>query len=411
MSIGLKSYKATLTACFVGYVCQAIVNNFAPLLFLTFQSSLGVSLTQVTALIGINFAVQIVVDLIASRLVDKIGYRVSGVAAHLFIGTGLVLLGVLPSAMGNAFAGLVVAAVFCSVGGGMTEVLLSPLVESCPTRNKSAAMSLLHSFYCWGSVAVIALSTLFFRLFGMDFWNKMAAIWAIIPFTNAAFFLFVPIFRPFGEDGKHGFRTLFRCGLFWVLVLMMFFSGASEISVAQWASAFVESGLGVSKTLGDLLGPCLFAVMMGIMRVLYSKFGDRFDLSKTLLVCAAVCTVSYLIITLSPWAELSLAGCALCGLSVAMMWPGTFSIAAKTIPRGGTAMFALLALAGDLGCAAGPSLVGAVSSASNDNLNTGILAAVVFPALLAIAVIVFMNSVKKNFENTLMYVRVGKERL
>lgn len=402
MKYVFKNYKTTLAACFTGYICQAIVNNFAPLLFLTFQTQLGVPLAQVTLLIVINFAVQLAVDLLAAKFVEKIGYRTSAVAAHLFIGTGLVLLGVLPLAVGNAFYGLLAAVLVYSVGGGITEVLLSPLVENCPTKNKSAAMSLLHSFYCWGSVAVIGFSTLFFRLLGIDFWNKLAIIWSVVPFLNAIFFLFVPIVPPLGDGEPHGFASLFRSKFFWVLVLMMFFGGASEIAVAQWASAFVESGLGVSKSLGDLLGPCMFAVMMGVVRTVYAKAGQKLNLTKLIIVCAVVCTVSYILITLSPWAELSLLGCALCGLSVAMMWPGTFSIAAKTLPRGGTAMFALLALAGDLGCSAGPTLVGAVSSAFGDDLQKGILVAVLFPALL-IAVSVFFFFMEKNPAKTLRF--------
>lgn len=392
----LKSFRTTLSACYTGYVCQAVVNNFAPLLFLTFQSQFGIPLVQVTLLITVNFGMQLFIDLVSAKLIDKIGYRTAGVAAHTFIAAGLVLLGVLPSAMDNAFAGLLIAVIVYSIGGGMIEVMLSPLVESCPTTNKSATMSLLHSFYCWGSVAVIGMSTLFFHFLGTEFWNKLAFIWAVVPALNAVYFLFVPI-NPISEETRSSrFGELFRSGMFWALVVMMFCAGAGELAVAQWASTFAESGLGVSKTLGDLIGPCLFAVMMGAVRLVYAGGAHKVKLTNVMLFSAALCAVSYLIITLSPVPELSLAGCALCGISVAMMWPGTFSIAAKNLPKGGTAMFALLALAGDLGCTAGPTLVGAVSDALGDDLQKGILAAVIFPLIMLAAVFVCKRAEKKN---------------
>lgn len=392
----LKSFKTTLSACYAGYVCQAIVNNFAPLLFLTFQSQFGIPLVQVTLLITVNFGMQLFIDLVSAKLIDKIGYRTAGVAAHIFIAVGLVLLSTLPSVLNNAFAGLMIAVIVYSIGGGMTEVMLSPLVESCPTSNKSATMSLLHSFYCWGSVAVIGVSTLFFSILGTGFWDKLALIWAVIPALNAVYFLFVPI-NPISEETRSSrFGELFKSGMFWVLAVMMFCAGAGELAVAQWASAFAESGLGVTKTLGDLIGPCLFAVMMGAVRLLYARGAHKVRLTSVMLFSAALCAVSYLIITLSPLPELSLAGCAVCGISVAMMWPGTFSIAAKNLPKGGTAMFALLALAGDLGCTAGPTLVGAVSDALGDDLQKGILAAVIFPLIMLAAVFACKRAEKKN---------------
>ena len=398
MKYVFKNYKTTLAACFTGYICQAIVNNFAPLLFLTFQTQLGVPLAQVTLLIVINFAVQLAVDLLAAKFVEKIGYRTCAVAAHLFIGTGLVLLGVLPIAVGNAFYGLLAAVLVYSVGGGITEVLLSPLVENCPTKNKSAAMSLLHSFYCWGSVAVIGFSTLFFRLLGIDFWNKLAIIWSVVPFLNAIFFLFVPIVPPLGDGEPHGFASLFRSKFFWVLVLMMFFGGASEIAVAQWASAFVESGLGVSKSLGDLLGPCMFAVFMGLSRVLFAKFGSRLDLRPALMIASAGCMAGYALCAFAPpsLAWLGLCGCAVVGFFVGIMWPGAFSIGASVLKGGGTVMFAFFALAGDLGCSGGPTYVGLISEYAGNSLKTGIQWAVIFPLLLMTGVLLIRKTHNKS---------------
>ena len=394
-AVTLKSYNSTLGACFTGYICQAIVNNFAPLLFLTFQSSFGIPLSQITLLVTINFGVQLLVDLLSVKLVDRIGYRAAAVGAHLLMGTGFILMGTLPFAVSRPFYGLLAAVVIYSVGGGVVEVMLSPLVESCPTRNKSGTMNLLHSFYCWGCVIVIGLSTLVFAVAGMEFWNKLSMIWAAIPFLNAVFFLFVPITRKEGEETRSRILPLFGKPMFWVLMVMMFCAGAGELAVAQWASAFAESGLGVSKALGDLIGPCLFAVMMGAVRIACIPLGKRVNLTAIIGFSGVIGVASYLLITLVPNAGVALAGVALCGVASASMWPGTFSVAAKNIPTGGTAMFALLALAGDLGCTAGPTLVGMVSDSFGGELKTGILVAVIFPALMIVACIVCALMEKK----------------
>lgn len=390
-----KSYKTTLSACYTGYICQAIVNNFAPLLFLTFQSSLGIPLSQITLLITVNFGVQLLVDLLSAKLVDKIGYRVAGIGAHLCMGAGFVMMGTLPFVVGEPFFGLLASVIVYSVGGGIVEVMLSPLVESCPTRNKSGTMNLLHSFYCWGCVIVIGLSTLVFALAGMDFWNKMAVIWSAIPFFNAILFALIPI--PVKEDGetKSRIRPLLKNPMFWVLMTMMFCAGAGELAVAQWASAFAESGLGVSKALGDLIGPCLFAALMGVVRIACIPLGKKVKLTSIIGASALVGVAGYLIITLVPNSGVALAGVALCGASCASMWPGTFSVAAKNIPTGGTAMFALLALAGDLGCTAGPALVGVVSDACGGNLKEGILAAIIFPVIMIVACVACAAIAKK----------------
>ena len=396
----IKNYKVTIGACYVGYVCQAIVNNFAPLLFVTFGTEFGISLAQITVLITVNFAIQLSVDLLSAKLIDRIGYRTAGVCAHLFIGTGLILMGALPRVVPSPLAGLIGASAVYSVGGGMLEVMVSPLVEGCPTKGKSASMSLLHSFYCWGSVLVIGLTTAVFARFGTTVWDKMSYAWAALPFLNALFFLFIPIPEQLSDGTRSRVLPLLRSGVFWVLVVMMFSAGASELAVAQWASSFVEKGLGVSKTLGDLLGPCLFAVFMGTVRVAYAPIAKKLGLSVPIAVSAGLCVISYLMMTLSDNAALSLVGCALCGVSVALMWPASFSKAAASLPSGGTAMFALLALAGDLGCLAGPALVGRVSSAHGDDLHIGILSAIAFPAVLFVAVWVLKFLLKKREKNS-----------
>lgn len=376
-------YQKTIYACFTGYIVQAIVNNFVPLLFLTFESAYGIPLSQITMLITFNFGIQLLVDLLSAGFVDKIGYRTSIVIAHVLSAAGLAGLVILPELLPDAFAGLLTAVMIYAIGGGLIEVLISPIMESCPTENKEKAMSLLHSFYCWGHVGVVLLSTVFFGMFGIENWKILACAWAVIPAVNTYVFMKAPI-APLVEEGEEGMTIADLCRekIFWVLMLMMVCAGASEQAVSQWASTFAERGLGVSKTAGDLAGPMAFAVLMGSARAFYGKYGDRIDLDKFMTGSGILCVLSYLCISLSPSPVLSLAGCAVCGLSVGIMWPGSFSKAAASVKNGGTALFALLALAGDVGCFGGPTMVGYISGLADGNLKTGILAAIVFPIML-----------------------------
>jgi fucose permease len=375
-------YTKTIYGCFIGYIVQAIVNNFVPLLFLTFQAGYGIPLTKITMLVTINFGLQLLVDLLAMRFVDKIGYRISMLAAHVLAAAGLAALTVLPELFADPFTGLLLAVMIYAAGGGLLEVLVSPVMESCPTDNKEKAMSLLHSFYCWGHVGVVMLSTLFFHIFGIGSWKIMALLWAVVPVVNVIIFMKAPIAPLIQEGEAKPLRELFTGKAFWIFIVMMVCAGASEQSVSQWASTFAEKGLRVSKTAGDLAGPMSFAVLMGTARAIYGKFGDKINLNFFMAASSVLCIVSYLCIALIPVPALGLAGCAVCGFSVGIMWPGTFSKAAAGIKGGGTAMFALLALAGDLGCSGGPTLVGMVSGRFGDNLRIGILAALVFPVLL-----------------------------
>lgn len=383
-----KGYQKTIYACFIGYIVQAIVNNFVPLLFVTFHDSYGIPLSKITLLVTFNFGLQLLVDLLSVGFVDRIGYRASMLLAHGLSAVGLFLLPVLPELFADPFAGLLIAILIYAVGGGLLEVLISPVVESCPTDNKEKTMSLLHSFYCWGQVGVVLVSTLFFAVFGIQNWKLLAMLWAVIPVLNGLFFIGVPIALLI-EDGETGMKLgeLLKNGLFWILFLMMLCAGASEQAVSQWASALAERGLGISKTLGDLAGPMTFGILMGISRAFYGKYGDKIRLERFMGASALLCIASYLLIALVPVPALGLVGCALCGLSVGIMWPGTFSMAAASMRHGGTALFALLALAGDLGCSSGPTLAGFVSGVYGDNLRRGILAAVIFPIALLVSLL------------------------
>lgn len=381
-------YRKTITACFVGYIVQAIVNNFVPLLFLTFQRTYGIPLSQITLLVTFNFGIQLLVDLLSVGFVDKIGYRASMVIAHVMAAAGLILLTILPEVLSSPFAGILIAVMIYAIGGGLLEVLVSPVVEACPSDNKEKAMSMLHSFYCWGHVGVVLLSTLFFSVFGISNWKVLAAVWSLIPLYNAFVFAKVPMAELI-EEGEEGLRLrdLFCMKIFWILLIMMICAGASEQAVSQWASTFAEKGLGISKTAGDLAGPMAFAFLMGTSRAFYGKYGDRIQLDKFMIFSSGLCILSYLGIALLPIPLLSLAACAICGLSVGIMWPGSFSKAAAALPKGGTAMFALLALGGDVGCSGGPTVVGMVSSLLEDNLKMGILAGIVFPVLLLLGIV------------------------
>lgn len=392
-------YKKTVNACFIGYIVQAVVNNFVPLLFLTFQSQYGIPLSKITFLITFNFSIQLVIDLLAAKFVDKIGYRASALLAHASAALGLCMLAFLPELTKDPFIGILISVVIYAVGGGLLEVIVSPIVEACPTDNKEAAMSLLHSFYCWGHVGVVLLSTMFFRFVGIGHWKILACLWALVPLLNMLAFFKVPI-APIIEEGGQGlsFKELLKNKVFWLLMLLMLCAGSCEQAVSQWASAFAEAGLGISKTAGDLAGPMFFAIMMGLSRACYGKYGDKLDLVRFMKISGVLCLCSYLLISLSPVPVPSLVGCGLCGLSVGILWPGTFSLGSAGIKGGGTMMFAFFALAGDVGCSVGPTYVGTVTSLSDGNIKQGILLACVFPILL-LAGLMAVRKVVENKEN------------
>lgn len=383
-----KNYKKTLIACYLGFVTQAISANFTPLLFLTFKSTYGIGFEKL-ALIPLTFYLtQLLIDLAATKFVDKIGYRICVVSSQVLSAAGLVLMAVLPELLPVPFLGILIAVVLYAMGSGLIEVLVSPIVEACPFENKAGMMSLLHSFYCWGAVGVILGSTLFFTVFGVANWKILTLIWAAVPLYNAFNFITCPIERLTEDDESMRTGQLLRLPLFWLLILLMVCSGASEASMAQWASAFTESAMGVSKTVGDLAGPCLFAVFMGISRVIYGKMSEKLNLVRTMTVCGLLCVVCYLTASLASLPIIGLAGCAICGIAVGIMWPGSISISSQKCPRGGTAMFAFLALAGDLGATVSPAMVGSVSNIVGGNLKIGLLAATAFPLILILVLLV-----------------------
>lgn len=396
-----NNYNHTLYASYIGYITQAIINNFVPLLFLTFQSTYQISLNKIGLLITLNFGVQLLTDTVAAKYIDKIGYRISVVSAHVLAVIGLIGLVVFPYLFGNGYTGIVVAVICYAIGGGMIEVLISPIVEACPTKRKEAAMSLLHSFYCWGHVFVVIFSTIFFTLFGIGNWRILACIWAIVPLINSYYFSKVPIAVLIKEEDSLSIIQLIKSKIFWIFVILMISAGASEQAMSQWASAFAESGLHVSKTVGDLAGPCLFAIFMGCARVFYAKFSEKISLHRFMVFSGILCIISYLVASLFHNPIVALLGVGITGLSVGILWPGTFSIASKGIPNGGTAMFALLALAGDFGCSAGPTVVSIVSDVYHNDLKKGILFAIIFPLTLLIGLFLYKNKYDSSVKSTI----------
>ena len=390
-----KKYNKTLLACYLGFITQAITANFTPLLFLMFNKTYEVSLGKIALIPAVFFMTQLVVDIICVRAVDKIGYRKSIITSCICSAAGLILLAFLPDLFPDPFIGIIISVVVYAIGSGLVEVLGSPIVEACPFDHKEAVMSLLHSFYCWGSVGVIVISTLFFKFLGMTNWKILACAWAVIPLFNIFNFATCPIEQP--NNGEKGLSLveLFKLPLFWVAIILMICAGASELSMAQWASAFAESALGLSKNIGDLAGPCLFAVAMGTVRAIFGKIGHKLNLMRFMIFSGALCVVSYLLASLSPLPMLGLLGCILCGLSVAIMWPGTISICSPRIPKGGTALFAMLAMSGDLGGAAGPALVGNISQIFSNNLKAGLLVGGIFPAVLIVMILLIPSVSKK----------------
>lgn len=390
-----KNYKKTLIACYLGFVTQAISANYAPLLFITFISTYGVTLEMVAMVPMVFYLTQLIVDSAATKFADIIGYRICVTASQVLSALGLVCMAFLPDLLPVPFVGILISVILYAIGSGLIEVLVSPIVEACPFENKDGMMSLLHSFYCWGAMGVIIGSTLFFAVFGIENWKILTCIWALIPFLNTFNFLKCPIERLVEDGNSMRIRQLFRLPVFWLMILLMVCAGASEATMAQWASAFTESALGVSKTVGDLAGPCLFAMFMGISRMLYGKFSEKLNLTKVMLGCGILCTACYLLASLSSLPILGLAGCALCGTAVGIMWPGTISISSQKCPRGGTAMFAFLALAGDLGATVSPAMAGTLADMTGGNLKTGLFAAAVFPVLLVIGLVILHKTAGK----------------
>lgn len=399
----MKNYRKTLFACFLGFITQAVTANFLPLLYLMFNRSHGIQFSLLALISSIFFFTQIIVDVICAKFVDRLGHRRCVIASGVFSALGLIGLAFLPDLFSNAYAGIVVCVVFYAVGSGITETLVSPIVEACPFENKSRVMSILHSFYCWGTVGVILFSTLFFAIFGIENYRILTCVFALIPIVNIIMFIDCPIERLTDEGKGMSLKGLFSTPLVWLAIMLMVCAGASELSMAQWASSYVEWALGISKDISDIVGPCLFAVMMGLSRVIYGKFGEKINLVKYMLICGVLALGCYLLVGLSDLMIFGLIGCVVCGFAVGIMWPGSISITSKRLPLGGTALFAILAMAGDVGGALGPYLVGLATEMNGNDLKTGLLYGSVAPCILIILLIILMFCGRKKENDTDVY--------
>lgn len=387
------NFKHTVSACFIAYMVQAIVCNFAPLLFVGWGREFGISIGQMTTIVTVTFLTQIIVDLASAKFAEQIGYKVCLVISHACSGLGFLLLGILPYVMKNQYAGILISIILYSVGSGLLEVLISPVVESCPTDNKAGAMSLLHSFYCWGTVFVIAVTTLYFACFGREAWRWLSFIWAVFSILNGIFFCIVPIIEPKEAENKPKEKSIFKVKFFYVAVALMVCAGSAELAMSQWASAFAETALNVSKSVGDLAGPMAFAILMGLGRVLFSKLSSRVSIEKYLIFSSALCIFSYSLTCLAKNPVLSLVGCAICGFSVSAMWPATISLTTKRTASTSTVMFALLAVSGDIGCTTGPTLIGWITDAMGNDLKKGLMFSIIFPVII-LALLIFSRSRK-----------------
>ncbi|MBE6593246.1 MAG: MFS transporter [Ruminococcaceae bacterium] len=395
--------KHTMGASYIGYTTQALAINYAPLLFITFENSYGISISKISLLIAISFVTQLLVDAFEAKFSSRFDTRISIIAGHICSALGLVSYAILPEILPDAFVGLVIATVLGGIGGGVIEVLISPIVEACPTKNKAKAMSLLHSFYCWGTALTILISSLFFSFVGIERWRSLTCLWALIPMAGAVMFSVVPIYKLEADTKDQEYlpkKNLSRSPLFWAFVAMMFCAGAAEMAMIQWASSFAEAVLGIDKTAGDLLGPFAFAIFMGVTRLAYAFMSKKIKLAAFFMVSAALCVISYLLTALSPYPLLSLVGCTLCGISVAVMWPGTYSLATENITFGGVRMFALLALAGDVGCVVGPSVAGFIADAFGNDLRISFIVSALFPlAILLLIPFILSYTKRQNTRN------------
>lgn len=382
----MKNYNKTKIACYLGFITQAITSCFVPLLFLKFHNDYHISYGMIALIPTVFFITQIIIDLFCAKYVDKIGYRKSIIVSCIGAALGLFGLAFLPDIF-DPFVGIIICVILYAIGSGLVEVLCNPIITACPFDNKEATISLLHSFYCWGSVLTVVVSTTFFYIFGIENWKILSCLWALIPTINIFNFATCPIEQIVEEDKGMKPMELFSTPLFFVFMSLMVCAGASELAMAQWASAYTESALGFSKTLADLAGPCMFAVAQGTCRSLFGKYGDRLNLKNSMLYSGILCLICYILATIPDNSILRLIGCIVCGFSVGIMWPGTISLSAKRFPLGGTAMFAILAMAGDVGGSLGPIFVGRCAEIFNDNIRIGLITGCVFPIVLIISIL------------------------
>lgn len=382
-----SKYTVTKITCYIGYVVQAVINNFLPILFIVFQDIYGLGYEKLARLIAVNFITQIITDFLTPKIVNKIGYRKAIILCQAAATTGLLMLGILPRFVSNVYPVIIFSIIVYAFGSGLIEVLFSPVIEHLPIDNKSGNMSLLHSFYCWGQAFTIIVTTALVSFFGYKGWANIPLVWAVLPFIDMLLFIKAPIVEPKEDEKEQGFKELFKNRKFKLYMLMMLCAGASEIAMAEWASMFAQQSLGVSKVIGDLTGPCLFAIFMGLGRIWYAAVSNKISFTKAIIVLNSICAVCYLGVAFCKISVLALVFCAVCGFTVSISWPGIYSLGAETFPKGNAVMYSTFALCGDMGCCLGPWVLGFV--AEFFGLNAGFAVATVFPiTMVATALLV-----------------------
>lgn len=356
-----KSYQLTTISCFVGIFCQAVSSNITAILFIPLMTLYGLSYVHLGLLVGINFTTQVLVDIIASRLVDRYGFRVFVLPSDILAVIGLVLFGLTPVLFDNILTGLVFSTIIFSASCGLQEVMLSPIVNAIPHNDKGPAMALMHSFYAWGQVATIIITTLFLFFFGIENWQVIVFLWALVPLVNFFMFLAAPFPGVIHENQRMTMRDLILKPFYLVALLAIMGGAATELVMNQWSSTFSEKVLELPKVTGDILGMCGFAVFLGLGRVLYGRYGSKINMNNVLVGSAAAAVVCYIAVAISPLPAISLAACAVCGLAASLLWPGTLVITAEKYPLAGAWIFAILAAAGDIGAASGPFAAGVIT--------------------------------------------------
>ena len=391
----MDKYLPTKIASYVGFVVQAVINNFLPILFIVFQNVYGLSYEKLARIIVFNFATQIIVDMCVPKIISALGYRKCAVMCQGLAALGLMMLGILPNIMENTYFAIIMSVMVYAFGSGLMEVALSPLVEGLPSKNKRGSMAILHSFYCWGQAFTVIVTTALVLGFGFKNWTYVPLVWASIPFFNMFAFLKVPIIEPDKTEKRDGLLNLLRNDKFRLYMIMMLCAGAAEVAMAQWASLFAQNALGVSKVVGDLAGPCAFAVFMGTGRIWYALAAKKVSFKKTIIVMSIGACICYMMVAICNVAAVSLVFCAICGFTVSIAWPGIYSAGAVAFPKASAVMYSVFAMCGDTGCALGPWLIGII--ADNLGLNIGFAAASIFPIGMILSAVLLL---KKDCKST-----------
>ena len=384
-----QNYKITKYTCYLFYVLQGTLLNLTPLLFVPLMEQYGLSYMKLGALASVNFATQLIVDIVLSKLTDKHRYRISLRLSASAAFIGYMIFAWAPGRLGDPYTWLLIGTVVYSIGAGLMEITISPLIHALPDKAKGKSMAILHSFYAWGVVLTVIVSTSVLAIIGRDKWNFIVTGWLIVPVIGFILSCIMPVPKP--ESGENertagSFRILIKPA-FILFLAMIFFGSCAEAVMTQWSSAFLERAVGLDKLIGDIAGMSMFALMLGLCRMASAALDKKISLSTYMMLGTIGAVICYIIVSVSNVAAVSLIFCALTGFMVGMLWPGTLVLAADAFPKAGAWLFAYLAVAGDLGGVFGPWITGAIADRSG--LNAGLGAAAIFPVIGLICMIIY----------------------